>query len=259
MKTACSSILGVAVVAASNTDECAAALAAQLELPLVSSPQTLPDDCALYLSYRDDRLQLFPSDPKQSGPVCVDFANHAAAYRLQSGGELVVKAVQGRSKGVLNVIDATAGLGRDSFVLAAHACDVVMFERNAVVAALLADGLARARLSSNADVVSRMRLLAGDARVFFSDASREPVPDVIYLDPMFAHNEKTALVKKEMRLFRQLLEDEQSDETQLFSAARACARLRMVVKRALKAPYLADVEPAYSLAGKAIRFDVYPS
>jgi 16S rRNA (guanine1516-N2)-methyltransferase len=42
------------------------------------------------------------------------------------------------------VIDGTAGLGKDAFVLAGLGCKVTLVERHPVVVALLADGLARA-------------------------------------------------------------------------------------------------------------------
>lgn len=268
----------VVVVATADDIPRAETLAAQLALPLLLQPNNmlssssntlstpgnvLPRECIAYLSYRDDRLQLFPADTKQSGPICVDFASNAAAFRLQSGGELIVKAVRGRSKNPLCVLDATAGLGRDSFVLAANGFDVTLLERNAIVAALLHDGLQRAKQSSAAEIVARMELIRSDALEYFVGLSDEQVagveqPDVIYLDPMFAHSEKTALVKKDMRLFRQLLGAEHSDEVALFDCARANAKLRVVVKRALKAPNFAGREPGYTLAGKAIRYDVYP-
>lgn len=251
----------VAIIAAGDAQR-DQSLAAQLSLPLLNSVGELPKECAAYLSYcgdrhQDPRLQLFPADAKQSGPICVDFASDAAAYRLQSGGELIVKAVKGRSKNSLRVIDATAGLGRDSFVLAAHGLQVVSIERNAVVAALLSDGLQRAMQSPVADIAARIRLIRTDALSYLKNISPDQQPDVIYLDPMFAHAEKAALVKKEMRLFRQLLGDDVCDEAELLSAARGAAKLRVVVKRAIKAPCLAGAEPAYALSGKAIRFDVY--
>lgn len=253
----------VAIIAADDVQR-DQLLAAQLSLPIFDAVGALPSECSAYLSYRDSRLQLFPADVKQSGPICVDFASDASAYRLQSGGELIVKAVKGRSKSSLRVIDATAGLGRDSFVLAAHGFDVISIERNAVVAALLNDGLQRAMQSSVADIVMRIHLVHNDALTYLKNISieqnfSEKQPDVIYLDPMFAHAEKTALVKKEMRLFRQLLDEEVCDEAELLSAARAVAKLRVVVKRAIKAEYLAGMQPGYSLSGKAIRFDIYPS
>lgn len=259
----------VAIVGANDAqrDE---TLAAQLSLPLVATVDALPKECAAYLSYsghfsQESRLQLFPADAKQSGPIYVDFASDAAAYRLQSGGELIVKAIKGRSKNSLSVIDATAGLGRDSFVLAAHGFDVTAIERNPVVAALLSDGLQRAAQSSAAEITARIHLVQTDAFVYFSNLPEEQRPDVVYLDPMFvnknkfAHNEKTALVKKDMRLFRQILSEDSCDETELLSAARKIAKLRVVVKRAIKADSLGGAEPAYALSGKAIRFDIYPS
>lgn len=264
----------VAVIVVADNAQRDQLLAEQLSLPLVSSIDLLPSACTAYLSYRSDhpqesRLQLFPVDAKQSGPVCVDFASNAAAHRLQSGGELIVKAVKGRSKESLRVIDATAGLGRDSFVLAAHGFEVIAIERNAIVAALLNDGLQRAvhstaaEWSPVADIAARIHLVHADALIYLKNMSVdqqcfiEQQPDVIYLDPMFAHAEKAALVKKEMRLFRQLLGEEVCNEAELLSAARAVAKLRVVVKRAIKAPCLAGVEPAYALSGKAVRFDVY--
>jgi 16S rRNA (guanine1516-N2)-methyltransferase len=253
----------VAVVVASDDATRSENLAAQLALPLLPGRDELPDAVAAYLAYRDNRLQLFPADAKQSGPVCVDFASDAAAYRLQSGGELIVKAVKGRSKHALRVVDATAGLGRDSFVLAAGGFEVTAVERDAVVAALLRDGLLRAQQSSVAAIAARIDLVHGEAQAYFATLADTQYPDVVYLDPMFAHSEKSALVKKEMRLFRQLFQplptDTVGDEAALLTAARAAAKLRVVVKRALKAPHFAAIEPAYTLAGKAIRFDVYPS
>ncbi len=249
----------VVVVAADDAIAHTENIAAQLALPLLSAGEALPKDCMAYLSYANQCLQLFPADAKQSGPVCVDFTNHTAAYRLQSGGELIVKAVKGRSKNPLRVLDATAGLGRDSFVLAAHGFDVTLIERNAVIAALLNDGLQRAAQSPMAAIAARMQLMHSDAFAYLAGLRAEQQPDVIYLDPMFAHNEKAALVKKEMRLFRQLLGADPCDEAALLARAKASARMRVVVKRALKARNFAGCEPAYSLAGKAIRFDIYPS
>ena len=57
---------------------------------------------------------------------------------------MLAKAV-GLKKGACpDVIDCTAGLGRDAFVLASLGCRVVMLERVTVVHALLNDGLAQA-------------------------------------------------------------------------------------------------------------------
>ena len=58
---------------------------------------------------------------------------------------MIAKAV-GIAQGVRpQVLDATAGLGKDAFVLASLGCQMTLIERQPLIAALLEDGLARAR------------------------------------------------------------------------------------------------------------------
>lgn len=139
------------------------------------------------------------------GPIRVDFVGGAVGHRRQFGGgsgQMIAKAV-GIQTGVRpTVVDATAGLGRDAFVLATLGCEVTLIERQPLIAVLLDDGLARARSDPEvAPIVARMRLRVGDAIQMLRDWD-ENVPQVVYLDPMFPHRDKSALVKKEMRLFR---------------------------------------------------------
>ncbi|HSB96505.1 MAG TPA: class I SAM-dependent methyltransferase, partial [Spongiibacteraceae bacterium] len=140
--------------------ECCAVLAAQLDLPLVTRIEAVPPHCVAWLGYDASGLQLHPIDADQSGPVSVDFAVGATARRALGGAELIVKAVRGRSKQALSILDATAGLGRDSFVLASRGFDVVAIERDPIVAALLADGLARAQAADPAiaEIAARIAL-----------------------------------------------------------------------------------------------------
>lgn len=81
--------------------------------------------------------------------------------------------------------------------------------------------------------------------------------DVVYLDPMFPHRDKSALVKKEMQLFRPVVGDD-PDASALLEAALACARYRVVVKRSRRAPAIEGVAPGLTLEGKSSRYDVYP-
>lgn len=255
------------VVVTSEPCERSAALAAQLAIPLVDLSAPLPADCVAYLQRVDGRLQLFPADSQQSGPVFVDFVAGATAHRLRGAGEMIVKAVKGRSKEALRVIDATAGLGRDSAVLAGFGFAVTLLERNPIVAALLGDGLQRAAQSDDARLealVSSMQLHCTDAAAYLNALPEAQRPDVVYLDPMFPQSDKSALVKKEMRLFQQLFHDVDESaaaaaDSALLAAARATARLRVVVKRPRKAPALAGQSADYALEGKAVRFDVYIS
>ncbi|MDR1935391.1 MAG: class I SAM-dependent methyltransferase [Candidatus Accumulibacter sp.] len=213
----------------------------------------------LQLQLGPDGLQLAWRHPGAPGPVRVDFARGAAAHRRCFGGgsgQMIARAV-----GVLpgmrpSVLDATAGLGRDAFVLAGLGCELTLIERHPLIAALLEDGLRRAQDDAGAaPVAARMRLREGDAVASMRDWSGEP-PQVVYLDPMFPQRGKSALVKKEMRVFRPLVGDD--DAPALLAAALALATHRVVVKRPRKAPPLGDVAPSYTLEGKSSRFDVYP-
>lgn len=170
---------------------------------------------------------------------------------------MIAKAV-GIQPGIRpRVLDATAGLGRDAFVLATLGCEMVLFERQPLIAALLEDGLRRGCEDAEVRaIVERMRLQQGNAIELMRQWQGEP-PQVIYLDPMFPHREKSALVKKEMRLFRPFVGDD-LDAGALLEQALALASHRVVVKRPRKAPTIDGANPGYSLQGKSSRYDIYP-
>lgn len=228
---------------------------------LLRELKLLPADMAGFvLQYGHEGLMLQATGPKAPGPVRVDFVGGAAAHRrLQGGGsgQMIARAV-GIQPGIRPlVLDATAGLGRDAFVLAQLGCQVTLAERHPLIAALLADGLRRGRLDAEVGpIAERMHLLGGDAIALMKAWSGEP-PQVVYLDPMFPHRDKSALVKKEMLLFRPLVGDD-PDAPELLAAALALASHRVVVKRPRKAPHVAGPTPGYVLEGKSTRFDIYP-
>ena len=182
--------------------------------------------------------------------------------RLRPGnlnGELIVKAA--RTKRATQVlpfaIDATAGLGEDSILLAAAGFRVILYENDPVIAALLRDALRRATDDPDlAAVVSRMELREEDSiAALRRDHREQEVPEVIFLDPMFPERQKSALVKKKFQLL-QRLESPCTDEEELLAAALTANPRKILVKRPLKGPWLAGVKPAYSLSGKAVRIDV---
>lgn len=212
------------------------------------------------LQLQQDQLTLVTAlEPRWSG-IAVDFLAGGMAHRRRQpvGGEMVVKAVWGRGKDPITVLDATAGLGRDGFLLASSGATVVSCERHPAIALLLADGHWRAQQSSLAqpsgeldDILTRWTLQHTDALNLMAEWQ----PDVIYLDPMFPEREKTALVKKEMRAFRELVGEDQ-DAQALFDAACQFARKRVVVKRPSAGESLGR-KPSHVLEGKSNRFDVY--
>lgn len=155
------------------------------------------------------------------------------AHRRKFGGgrgEAVAKAVGIKKDYLPDVVDATAGLGRDAFVLASIGCKVRMVERHPVVAALLEDGLKRAYLDADIGewMQKRMTLIHASSAQALTEIT--PPPDVVYLDPMYPHKAKSALVKKEMRVFQSLVgADEDADA--LLEPAITLAKKRVVVKR----------------------------
>lgn len=246
-----------AVVTVSTPDLTAAAkqLAERLSLPFAPAPET-----GLALVLTPQRLELRQPDQPRQGAVLVDFVGGAVAHRRKFGGgrgQAIAKAC-GLKKGALpHVLDATAGLGRDAFVLASLGCRVDMIERSPVVAALLEDGLARAGQDPEIGgwVRERMTLRQGSALELLGDWPGDR-PEVIYLDPMFPHRDKSALVKKEMRVFQALVGAD-PDADALLPAALALASRRVVVKRPDYAPWLNQHKPHSAITTKKNRFDLY--
>lgn len=156
------------------------------------------------------------------------------------------------------ICDATAGLGRDGFVLASLGSQVSLCERSPVLAALLEDGLQRAALNAEiGDWVSRhLSLNAGDSCDWLNSLSDGQQPDVVYMDPMYPPGKASVLVKKEIRALQQLLGPDQ-DSSRLLDIARQTAQRRVVVKRPKRSGWLTDEKPSTSIESKKTRYDVY--
>jgi 16S rRNA (guanine1516-N2)-methyltransferase len=211
------------------------------------------------LKFEQNQLSLHKRDEPKLDGIVVDFISGAVAHRRKFGGgrgQSIAKAV-GLKQGVTpTVVDGTAGLGRDAFVLASLGCKVIMVERHPVVAALLEDGLRRAYDDGEigAWMTERMSLFPGsslEALAKITDAV-----DVVYLDPMYPHRDKSALVKKEMRVFQSLVGAD-LDADGLLTPAMALATKRVVVKRPDYAEDLDGIKPSMVIATKKNRFDVY--
>lgn len=218
------------------------------------------DDAPLALVQTLAHLELRKRDEPRLGGIYVDFVSGAMAHRRRFGGgrgEAVAKAVGIKGSYLPDVVDATAGLGRDAFVLAALGCRVRMLERHPVVAALLEDGLQRGYQDAEIGgwLRERLMLIHASSAQALSDIS--PQPDVVYLDPMYPHRQKSAMVKKEMRVFQSLVgADEDADA--LLEPARRLAKKRIVVKRPDYAPPLAGIATQSAVVTKSHRFDIYP-
>ena len=235
------------------------------------SPAQVDDPAQLdypyVLVYQADSAFILQTGKSAPGPVSASFLQGKTTHRLKFGGgkgQMIAKAV-GLHKGVYpSVLDATAGLAQDAFVLASLGCRVTMLERSPIVAELVAMALMEAQNTELAEICSRMSLFAADACDWLSQQKsqqqsqqQDAVADVIYLDPMYPQRDKSALVKKEMRLFHTLI-GEAHDDAELLAAALEAARYRVVVKRPRKGDTISGRQPAHQLIGKSCRYDIYP-
>lgn len=193
--------------------------------------------------------------------ITIDFASSANHYRRLHGGgrgQPIARAIGLKTYGLpLCVIDATAGLGNDAFVLASLGCEVHMIERSPIIAQMLRTALEAGLTDPNIqEIISRMHLHIGEAGEIMPQIAADHSVDVIYLDPMFPLRNKSALVKQEMRILKDLVGDD-LDADDLLIVARTIAKRRIVVKRPRIAPHLNNSKPHSEQIGKANRFDIY--
>lgn len=222
---------------------------------------------AFVLVLNDEGLALHALNPQGNNLVIrADFHGATTVYRRRKGGgkgQMIAKAVGIKGSVCPCVLDATAGLGKDAFVLASLGCRVTLLERAPIVHALLEDAIAQARQFAASEdpelleILDRMELVRGDAVDYMGTCPAEKRPEVIYLDPMFPPRTKSAQVKKEMQVLHRLLGTDALGAEGLLESALKTARSRVVVKRPRIAPALSGPAPSHTLEGKRNRFDVY--
>lgn len=210
----------------------------------VSEPEGLyikvsPDGVSLEgdgLSYKGDFSRLIPRLKKEN------------LY-----GEMLIKAAKKPETDNMTVVDATAGLGEDSFLLAAVGYNVTMFEYDPIIAVLLEDALERgAKAPETCAIISRMSLKKCDS--VEGMRKLDFTPDIILLDPMFPKRQKSGLIKKKFQLL-QKIEKPCGNEDALLSSALECHPKKIIVKRPQKGPYLSGKKPSYTIEGNSIRYD----
>ncbi|MES2624525.1 MAG: class I SAM-dependent methyltransferase [Pseudomonadota bacterium] len=238
-------------------------LALRFAAPLYERGEPVPEEYTHSLWISADGLALGPSCSKSTAATRVDFMDPTLLYRLRTSGKRqgIGKAVGLDKATGISVLDATAGLGKDSLVLAYLGCEIQMLEKSPVIHALLEDGLRRAQEAhdeSLGSTLQRMQLFQCDARAWFAEIEHgsRPKPDVIYLDPMFPERSKSASVKKDMALLQNLLEAER-DFPGLLAAARKVAIHRVVVKRPGNKPGKDVPAPTFIVPGKSAHFEIY--
>ena len=218
---------------------------------------------------------------QNQSPVRIDFLAGKKAHRRQFGGganQPLARAMGKLDDRLPTILDATAGLGGDSFVLASCGFHVTMLERDPLVASLLQDAHIRAQFINDFDtklshleltkITGRLTFIAADSIEYLTQLAQTSKPveshyqthkiDTIYLDPMYPEKKKNAATKKEMALLQQKVGPD-LDSDQLLEAALKVANYRVVVKRPKNAPAInhPTYQPTTSIKSPNTRYDIY--
>ena len=188
----------------------------------------------------------------------IDFVTGAVGHRLRFGGgrgQDLAKAMGLRAGKTPMIVDATAGLGRDSFLLASLGAQVILIERSEKMHALLVEGMNRAENEGGEfrEIIGRMSLMKGDAKDLIPELSGE----AILIDPMHPPRQKSALVKRELRQVREIVGAD-DDAADLVRIALAHAQNRVVLKWPAKADPIDGLKACtHQILGKTTRYDVF--
>ncbi len=188
----------------------------------------------------------------------IDFLSGAINYRLKYGGgkrQALPKAIGMKNYKSVRIIDATAGLGRDAFLLASLGANVTLIERSKKIYCLLNAAIKRAKDGSEEvqEIIARMTLIHGDAKVLLPSLN----PQIILIDPMHPERKKSALVKQQMRQLRKIVGADE-DAAELINIALNCASKRVVLKWPQNSPLpKINKDPTHQIKGKTTRYDVF--
>ena len=238
-------------------------LSKQTSLPLLD--QHIQADYLLHIT--TEYLELRKIDKTTKKPkiesIHVDFVGGKTNHRRLHGGgkgQDLAKAIGLHKIQNPTVLDLTAGMGGDAFVLATLGAELSLVERNPITHALLDDAFQRAKLNADTElqgIIGRMTLKHEDALSTLKNLETNNLPDVVYIDPMFPSRSKSAQVKKEMQFFHEIVGDDHDSEALLLQSL-SLAKKRIVVKRPRLAEKLSEqVQPAFEIIGKSTRYDIY--
>lgn len=193
--------------------------------------------------------------------LILDFLSEKMLWRyhkINKSQEPILRAIGWKSNRPLQLLDLTAGLGRDSAMMAAAGVNVTMIERNPILQILLESGICQLKNHPNPasnQLYNRLSLIKMDA-IDYLTSNLSDQYDVIYMDPMFPHRKKSALVKLDLRMVRELVGDDPDAHILLESAIKTNCK-RIVVKRPKNAPHIGNMPPHHIIESPNMRFDVY--
>lgn len=193
------------------------------------------------------------SDNPQENPIGIEIdktlSRHEEFFKRSSlQKELLARAIGLKGAHRPNVTDLTAGLLGDSLLFLSFGCEVKAIERHPVIAFLIRSAI----LNAQHPAVKKLTFCESDAGQFLSE---NPPTEVLYFDPMFEDANAKAMPRKEMRIFRNVIQEDLDAEA-VFAQALKVKPKRLVVKRPRYSRQLSPIKPVEFL-GKATRYDVY--
>ncbi|ORU92853.1 MAG: SAM-dependent methyltransferase [Cycloclasticus sp. symbiont of Bathymodiolus heckerae] len=213
-----------------------------------------------YLAYKEQVLTLHVTKNGEHLSVSIDFIHGKSKHRRQYGGgksQPLPKACGLDKHPDWMILDATAGLGKDAFVLASLGSNIMLCEQHPALYSMLIDAIHRANADEDVcDIVERMTCVFDDASLYLEGCNDSSAPDVVYLDPMYPERKKSAKIKKDMQILQSLV-GYSGKESELLEIALKKSKHRVVVKRPKSAPTLNDLKPSYTVSSVNTRYDVY--
>lgn len=184
--------------------------------------------------------------PRQR-PLRIELAGAEVRRRIAQGRRGLLPRALGFRKPPWRVLDLTAGLGRDAATCAGLGMEVLAYERQPLLAALLAEAAER----DAPQLRGALRIRAGSA----GPAEWSSVDAVLY-DPMYPTAAHGAAPSLELQRLRELV-GEDADVAATFAALRAQPPARLAVKRPPRGARVELAPPDVAFDGGRVRWAVY--
>ena len=216
---------------------------------------------ALLYFNEQDALHLSVADKQcNNETISINFSTGKSHHRLLFGGgkqQPITKACGLIKHKNWTILDATAGLAQDAFVIASlmSQSSITLIEQHPAIFSLIQYAIQQPTDNPAIQNICNKMSVINDDSIIFMDTHKKQF-DVIYLDPMYPERKKKAKVKKGMQALQTLIGHEQN-ETTLFESAIASAKQRVVIKRPKSAPFYTNTQPSFDCSSKNTRYDVY--
>ncbi|QCI26970.1 16S rRNA methyltransferase [Buchnera aphidicola (Thelaxes californica)] len=214
----------------------------------------------MYIIIKSKKIELCDYTNNRINSFSIDFTTKKFLNRIKNihTKEALPKAVGIKNTYFPNIIDTTAGLGKDSVLLAALGCQVTMFERNPIIAFCLQEALKKAKKNTIiGQFISDNIKLFKQSSLQMIDIPEITKPEVIYLDPMLYTLKIKSSPKREIHFLKKLIKNADQDAYKIFSIAIQFATKRVVVKRPLNCTFLNNIKTKNFIKTKKNRFDIY--